>query len=155
MAQPAMETSTTLNSSPKKVRALDLVGIALEIFDPFVQGGGLKLRGLSVEDAEVAGHDVLVDEIDPDPGLSSLVGISWYQAGLVLRVSIFEEFEDDLRIVKRFPLICESGNQPFGIEGQQSGVLVERIGLYVFVRYPAFLESNPTFVREWAEPTTI
>ena len=94
----------------KEVGPVDLVGVALEIFHPFGQGGRLKLRSLGVEDAEVARHDVLVDDIDPDPGLSGLVGIGGYQAGLVLGVSIFEELEDDVRVVKRFPLIRECGD---------------------------------------------
>ena len=94
----------------KKVGPADLVGVALEVFDPFVQGGRLKLRGLSVEEAEVAGDDVFVDKIDPDPGLSGQVWISGPQAGFVLGESIFEELEDDVRIVKWFALVCESGD---------------------------------------------
>ena len=94
----------------EEVRAANLVGIALEIFDPFVRSGGLELGGLSVEDAEVARDDELVDEIDPDPGLSGLIGIGWYQVGFVLGVSIFEEFEDDVRVVKRPALMGESGS---------------------------------------------
>lgn len=93
----------------KKVRAADLVGVALEVFDPFAQSGCLKFRGLGVEQAEVARHNVFVNEIDPDPGLGGLVGISGPQ-GVVLGVSIFEELEDDLRIVKWFALICDSGD---------------------------------------------
>lgn len=82
----------------------------MEIFDPFVENGGPKLRSLSVEDTEVSRDDELVDEIDPDPRLSGLIGVSWYQVGLVLRVSILEELEDDVRVVKRSSLIRESGN---------------------------------------------
>ena len=93
----------------EEVRATDLVGVALEIFDPFVQNGDLEFRSLSVEDAEVAGDDELVDEIDPDPGLSGLIGISWYQVGFVLGVSIFEELEDNVRVVERSALVGESG----------------------------------------------
>ena len=62
----------------EEVRAADLVGIALKIFDPFVQDGGLELRGLGVKNTEVARDDELVDEINPDPRLSGLIGISWY-----------------------------------------------------------------------------
>ena len=62
----------------EEIRATDLVDVALEIFDPFVENGGPKLRGLSVEDTEVSRDDELVDEIDPDPRLSSLIGVSWY-----------------------------------------------------------------------------
>jgi len=94
----------------EEVRAANLVGVALEIFDPFGRSGGLELRGLSVEDAEVARDDELVDEIDPDPGLSGLIGISWYQVGFVLGVSIFEELEDNVRVVKRPALMGESGS---------------------------------------------
>jgi len=104
----------------KEIGPADLVGVALEIFHPLGQGGRLKLRGLSVEDAEVTGHDILVDKIDPDPGLSGLVGIGGYQAGFVLGVSIFEELKDDVRVVKRFPLIRDGGDQSFGIESYRS-----------------------------------
>jgi hypothetical protein len=34
---------------------------------------------------------------------------------------------------------------------QQARVLIERVSLDVFVRYSAFLESHPAFLREWAE----
>lgn len=94
----------------EEVRATDLVGVALEIFDPFVQSGGLKLRGLSVEEAEVTRDDELVDEIDPDPCLSGLIRINGYQVGLILGVSSFEELEDDMRVVKGSPLMGESGD---------------------------------------------
>ena len=94
----------------KEVRPADLVGVTLEIFDPFVQGGGLKLSGLGVEEAEVARYDELVDEVDPDPGLSGDVRIGGYQAGLVLRVGSFEELEDDVRVVKRPSLVREGGD---------------------------------------------
>ena len=100
----------------EKVRTTDLVGEALEVLEPLAHGGSLKLRGLGVEDAEVARDDVLVDDIDPDPGLSSAVGICGSQAGLVLGVSIFEELEDNARVVEGLPLIGESGDQSFGIE---------------------------------------
>jgi len=93
----------------EEIRAANLVGVALEVFDPFVRNGSLELRGLGVEDAEVARDDELVDEIDPDPGLSGLIGISWYQVGFVLGVSIFEELEDDVRVVKGSALVGESG----------------------------------------------
>ena len=94
----------------EEVRAANLVGVALEIFDPFARSGSLELRGLSVEDAEVARDDELVDEIDPDPSLGGLIGIGWYQVGFVLGVSIFEELEDDVRVVKRPALMGESGS---------------------------------------------
>ena len=69
-----------------------------------------------MEEAEVTRHDKFVDKIDPDPGLSGLVGISGYHVGFVLRVSIFEELEDDVRVVKGSPLMCEGRDQSFGIE---------------------------------------
>ena len=81
---------------PKEVRPADLVGKALEIFDPFTEGGYLELGGLSVEEAEVAGHDELVDEVDPDPGLGGDVGVGRYQVGLVLGIGGLEELEDDM-----------------------------------------------------------
>jgi len=61
----------------KEVWPADLVNVTLEIFVPFVQGGRLELGGLSMEEAEVAGYDELVDEIDPDPGLSGDIGVGW------------------------------------------------------------------------------
>lgn len=88
----------------------------MEIFDPFAKGGGLELRGLSVEEAEVARYDELVDEIDPDPGLSGEIGVGRYHMGFVLGVGIFEELEDDMRVVKRSSLMGESGDQSFGVE---------------------------------------
>lgn len=94
----------------EKVRPADLVDVALEILDPFAQNGGLKVRGLSVEDTEVARDDELVNKIDPDSSLSGIVGISWYQVGFVSGVSIFEELEDDVRVVKRSPLMREDGD---------------------------------------------
>ena len=69
-----------------------------------------------MENAEVSWYDVFVDEIDPDPGLSGFVGISRPQTGLVLGIEIFKELEDDMRVVKGFTLIRESGDQSFGIE---------------------------------------
>jgi hypothetical protein len=89
----------------------------LKVLEPFAHGGGLELRGLGMEDAEVSRDDVLVDDIDPDPGLSGIVGICWSQLRLVLGVSVFKELEDNVRVVKGFSLISESGNQSFGIEG--------------------------------------
>lgn len=94
----------------EEVGPADLVGIALEIFDPFVQSGGLKLRGLCVEEAEIARDDELVDKIDPDPSLSGLVGVGRYQAGFVLGVSTFEELDDDLRVVQGSILVGDSGD---------------------------------------------
>ena len=47
-----------------------------------------------------------------------------------------------------------SGKISFSRSGsltQQGGVLIERISLDVFVRYPAFLEGYPAFLRKWAE----
>ena len=104
----------------KEVRLLDLVGVALKIFGPFAQGGCLKLRGLSVEEAEVARDDEFVDEIDPDPGLGGEVGVGRYYAGCVLWVSVFKELEDDMRVVKGFPLIGDCGDQSSGVEGCMS-----------------------------------
>ena len=101
---------------PEEVWFADLVGIALEIFDPFVQGAGLKLRGLSVKEAEVAGHDELVDEVDPDPGLSGIVRVHGYHTGCELRISIFEELEDDVRIVNGSPVVGDGGDETSGIE---------------------------------------
>jgi len=75
--------------------------------------------------------------------------------GFVLGISIFEELEDDVRVVKRFPLISESGDQSFRIKGQQLGALVEWVGLDVFVRYSAFFEGYPTLLGKRAEPATI
>ena len=63
-----------------------------------------------MEEAEVARHDELVDEIDPDPGLGGEVRVHGYQMGFVLRISGLEELEDDVRVVKRSSLIRESGN---------------------------------------------
>jgi len=94
----------------EEVRAADLVGVALKIFDPFVQNGGLELRGLSVEDTEVTRDDELVDEIDPDPRLGGLIGVGWYQVGCILGIGIFEELEDDVRVVKGSALMGESGD---------------------------------------------
>ena len=94
----------------EEVRAADLVDVALEIFDPFVENGDSKLRGLSVEDTEVARDDELVDEIGPDPGLSGLIGVGWYQVGFVLGISIFEELEDDVRVVKGSALMGDNGD---------------------------------------------
>lgn len=101
---------------PKEERAADLVGVALEIFDPLVQDGGLKLGGLRVEETEVTRDDELVDEITPDPGLSGLVRVGWSQMGFVAGVDVFEEFENDVRVVKGFALVGESGDQTLGIE---------------------------------------
>lgn len=94
----------------EEVRPADLVDVTLEISNPFVQSGGLKLRGLGVEEAEVAWHDKLVDKVDPDPCLSSLVGVGWHQAGFVLGVSIFKELEDDLRVVQGSALMRDGGD---------------------------------------------
>jgi len=139
----------------KEVWAADLVDVALEIFDPFAKGGGLELRGLSVEEAEVARYDELVDEIDPDPGLSGEIGVGRYHMGFVLGVGIFEELEDDMGVVKRSSLMGESRDQSFGVESEQCRVLVERVSLDVLVRYSAFLESYPAFLCEGAEPTAV
>ena len=100
----------------KKVWTTDLVGVALEVFNPLCEGGGLKLRCLSVEHAEVAGYYELVDKIYPDPGLSSLIGVCRSQVGFAIGVSIFEELEDNVRVVERSSLVRESGDQSFGIE---------------------------------------
>lgn len=101
----------------KEVRTTDLVGVALKIFDPLVQGGDLSLRGRGVEEAEVAGDDELVDEITPDPGLSGLVWIGWSQMGFMLGANIFEEFDDNVGVMEWPSLMGESGDQTFGIEG--------------------------------------
>ena len=79
-----------------------------------------------MEDAEVTWDDELVDEIDPDPCLSSLIGIGWYHVGFVLGIGIFEELEDDVRVVKRFPSISECGDQSFWIEGCASAEIRNR-----------------------------
>lgn len=100
----------------EEIGATDLVRVALEVFHPLGHSGDLKLRSLGMENAEVSRYDVLVNEIDPDPGLSGFVGISWSQAGLVLGIEVFKELEDDMRVVKGFTLIRESGDQSFGIE---------------------------------------
>lgn len=110
----------------KEIWTTDLVCEALEVFNPLGQGGCLKLRGLRVKKAEVARHDELVDEITPDSGLSGLVWIGRPQMGFVLGVNIFEEFEDNVGVVKRFALICESGDESFGVEGYVS--MVQDIG---------------------------
>ena len=94
----------------EEVRATDLVGVALKIFDPLVQDGGLELGGLRVEEAKITRDDELVDEITPDPGLSGLIWIDWSQMGFIARINVFEEFENDVRVVKGFTLIGESGN---------------------------------------------
>ena len=107
---------------PKEVRPADFVGVALEEFGPFEQGGCLKIRGLSVEEAEVARDDEFVDIVDPDPGLSGEVGVGRYHAGFVLRISVFKELEDDMRIVKRFSLIRDGGDQSSGVESCRSVV---------------------------------
>lgn len=73
-----------------------------------------------MEDAEVTVNDEFVDKVDPDPGLGSLIRISWYYVGFVVGIGIFEELEDDVRVVKRFALISESGDQSFRIEGCSS-----------------------------------
>jgi len=140
---------------PEKVRTTDLVGEALEVLEPLGHSDSLKLRSLGVEDTEVARDDVLVDDIDPDPGLSGVVGICGPQAGLVLGVSIFEELEDNARVVQGFSLISESGDQTFGIESKEGRVLIEWVCLDVFVRNSAFLEGDPTLLSEWAEPTAM
>ena len=70
-----------------------------------------------MEDAEVTVNDEFIDEVDPDPRLGSLIWVSWYHVGFILGISIFEELEDDVRVVKRFPLISESGDQSFRIKG--------------------------------------
>lgn len=101
----------------KEIGTTDLVGVALKIFNPLVQDGHLKLGGLGVKEAEVARHDELVDEIAPDPGLSGLVWIGRSQMGLILGVNIFEEFENDVGVVKGSASISESGDETFGIEG--------------------------------------
>lgn len=75
-----------------------------------------------MEEAEVARHDELVDEIDPDPGLGGEVRVHGYQMGFVLRISGLEELEDDVRVVKGPPLMGESGDQSFGIESCTSVV---------------------------------
>jgi len=68
-----------------------------------------------VEEAKVARDDEFVDKVDPDPGLSCEVGVGRYHAGFSLRVSIFKELEDDMRVVKGSPLMRESGDQSSGI----------------------------------------
>ena len=100
----------------KEVWTADLVGITLEILDPLAEDGCLKLRGLGVEKAEVARDDELVDEITPDPALSGLVWIGWSQMGFVLGIGVFEEFEDNMGVMKGFSLVCEGGDESFGIE---------------------------------------
>jgi len=139
----------------EEVRTTDLIGEALEVLEPLGHGDSLKLRGLGVEDAEVARDDVFVDDIDPDPGLSGIVGICGPQAGLVLGVSIFEELEDNARVVQGFSLISESGDQSFGIESKEGRVLIEWVCLDVFVWNSAFLEGDPALLSEWAEPTAM
>jgi len=139
----------------KEIWATDLVGVALKVFDPLVQDGYLKFGGAGVEEAEVARHDELVNEIGPDPGLSGLVWIGWSQMGFRLGVNILEELENNVGVVEGIAPIGESGDQPFGIESQEGRVLIERICLDIFVRDPAFFEGNPTFVGEWTKPTAI
>lgn len=124
----------------KEVRLLDLVGVALEIFGPFVEGGRLKFSGLSVEEAEVAGDDEFVDKVDPDPGLSGKVGVGRYHPGFVLRVSVFKELEDDMRVVKGSALICDGGDETSGVEscisvsGEQEGAEISGWGKRVIVK---------------------
>ena len=106
----------------EEVRPADLVSEALEILDPLAEGGGLKLGGLSVEEAEVARDDELVDEVDPDPGLGSDVRIGGYQVGLLLGISVLEELEDDMGVVEGPPLVREGRDKTFGIESYTSVV---------------------------------
>ena len=106
----------------EEVRPADLVSEALEILDPLAEGGGLKLGGLSVEEAEVARDDELVDEVDPDPGLGSDVRIGGYQVGLLLGISVLEELEDDMGVVEGPPLVREGRDETFGIESYTSVV---------------------------------
>ena len=60
----------------KEVGSTDLVGVALEILYPFVEGGALKVGIASMEDTEVTRDDELVDVVNPDPSLSGLVRVS-------------------------------------------------------------------------------
>jgi len=69
-----------------------------------------------VEEAEVARYDELVDEINPDPGLSGLVWIGWSQMGFALGVGVFEEFKDNVGVMNGLSLIGESGDETFGVE---------------------------------------
>lgn len=105
----------------KEIWATDLVGVALKVFDPLVQDGYLKFGGAGVEEAEVARHDELVNEIGPDPGLSGLVWIGWSQMGFRLGVNILEELENNMGVVEGISPIGESGDQPFGIESCGKG----------------------------------
>lgn len=100
----------------EEIGAADLVDIASEILDPLLEGNSLKLLSLRMEDAEIAWDDELVDEIDPDPGLCGLVGIGRSQVGLVFGIGIFEEFENDVRVVKGLGLIGECRDQTLWIE---------------------------------------
>ena len=59
----------------EEVRATDVVSIRPEVPDPFGDDGSLKFGCLGLEDAEITWDDELVNEINPDPGLSSLVRI--------------------------------------------------------------------------------
>ena len=81
-----------------------------------------------MEETEVARDDEFVDKIDPDPGLSGKVGVGRYHAGFILRVSVFKELEDDMRVVKGFPLIRDGGDKSSGVESCSSIVRRARGG---------------------------
>ena len=81
-----------------------------------------------MEEAEVAGDDEFVDKVDPDPGLSGKVRVGRYHAGFVLRVSVFKELEDDMRVVKGFTLIGDCGDETSGVESYISIVRRARGG---------------------------
>ena len=81
-----------------------------------------------MEEPEVARDDEFVDKVDPDPGLSGKVGVGRYHTGFVLRIGVFKELEDDMRVVKGFPLIRDGGDESSGVESYISVVRRARGG---------------------------
>ena len=60
---------------PEEIRATDAFSVGPEVPDPFGHDGGLKFRSLGSEDTKITRDDELVNEVNPDPGLSSLVRV--------------------------------------------------------------------------------
>ena len=106
-----------------------------------------------MEEPKVPRDDEFVDKVDPDPGLSGEVGVGRYHAGFVLGISIFEELEDDVRVVKGFPLIRDGGDESSGVESCIS--IVRRAGGGRDVGTGQASKYRGTGWREWIERSSL
>lgn len=103
----------------------------------------VKWIGLGLKEAMETRYNASRNKIDPDSHLGFWIGIRGKQLRSMLRISVFQELQDDGRLVERLVVIFKCRNQASRIEFQKALGLMVRVHFDILVWDTFFFEDCP------------